>query len=337
MKKNKTSKPKQSRRNPGRGPRKTLAVSMPAAVGYKPRPSQYEMRNIGPGHVRVSGHEYLGNLGIGSSAITQNLAGVFDLNPACWTDSRLSLIARAYEKYRFESVTLHYIPAVGTTTAGSIAIGVEPDPTEVLPANANFYARTLNMQFSSMGPVWSAQSTTYRRNVQDHAWYFASLLGETSKRENVQAVAFAVTNAPQTGSGQLLGHFMVEYVVDFIYPELEQLDGGEQFSEAVTVGNNAVAASTPLVSQISGALGADIVESRLVTDIPDLLKEGASLILRAGQSLFWAFDGTNWRAYADLGSALVKNAPLVTTVARAIGFLNGRTFNRRLIAATNQA
>lgn len=206
-------------------------VSTPTAVGAYIPQTGHKITDLGGGKLRVTGKELLGGTS-GAAGTAGAIRGLYELNPACWQHSRLALIARTYEKYRFNTAKLSYMPRAGTNWVGSVALVVETDPNEALPVllAAGAPQQFSNSQFAAMGPVWAPLSVTYRREKDDAKLYYSSPSSTTDVRETSQAKVMLWSDWGDTN----IGYVWLEYEIDFYYPELEVSNviagHGNQFS-----------------------------------------------------------------------------------------------------------
>lgn len=84
----------------------------------------------------------------------QNYLTILEVNPGLATVFPwLSGIAKNFEKYRFNSLSFEYIPAVGTSTAGSAAIAPDYDAADDNTTISK--DRLLAFEDSVRGPLWS--------------------------------------------------------------------------------------------------------------------------------------------------------------------------------------
>jgi len=282
----------------------------------------YSTTSLGQGHVRVVGHEVVGD--VTSAGVGTNLAGVYDSNPACWINSRLSLLARTYERYRYNSCTIEYQTAVATSTGGSVVVAVETDPDEILPSGSGATQRALNSQFAALSPVWQMSRVTYRRNPKDHKWFLASQVGETSRAETTQFLAYSLIGGA-IGAGELAGRIIFRYDIEFIYPELELLPSGAQYArQTATDLISGGAAGSPVIYKppASTLIGGKIGEIRLNVSLPSAYVKAAGdwFDLLAGAAAFIAWNGSDWLMYPTYAAAVVGAEPLKwtgTTVAQS--------------------
>lgn len=293
-------------------------VAQPSANSAMVPTSQFTMTQQG-GVVRIRGHEFLTNA---VKRTLDFLAAVYDMNPATWNGSRLVNIARSYEVYRYNRVTLRYVPTVATSTAGSVGFGFETDPNEPLPATGNFYQRTLTNAYSTLGPVWSGGVTSYNRPREETRWWYCSM-EDAERRQTSQLTAFAVTNSPASE----IGFLVAEYDIEFMYPELENLIQTENFDNTITVSASpALSVLDPITVTFDNSQDLRLVETIFSGSgafVGQLRQGGADFNLTPGQTLFWAFvDGVAWRAFRTLEGARIGANPILTRVPQAVGWLN---------------
>lgn len=297
-------------------------VSVPAASGTILRPSAYQMQSVGPSRLRVRGHEMLGSV-VGSAV--DKLIGVYDSNPACWTSSRLSLIARGYERYRYHSARIIYVPSVGSNQSGMLGFAVETDPDEKLPADAAAMQRLLNMQHSCVTPVWQSAAITFKRDSQDLDWYKASILGESTRSAVSQFLVACVSDI--SASGVTFGRLVIEYDLEFMYPELEYSDGGWQYvgpsgAPHLYIGAGAAGADATVVDTgNSGLLGGPrVIEWCPASSLSGLVTLNSdTYTIAAGARLFLSYVGGVFKIFATFEGAKAGVTALKLVSASAAG------------------
>lgn len=151
-----------------------------------PSPSQSTKLS---GQVTMSHREYLGQITIGSGSAT-TAQGSFYLSPQSFP--WLSKISVAFEKYRWLSFVVEYIPDVGTTTDGSVALGVDwgtsdakvgvsllGDPIVVSASYTR--AKVVAMTPSLVTPNWKSAKLRLPANMlQSRLWYDSPTSAPTS-------------------------------------------------------------------------------------------------------------------------------------------------------------
>lgn len=272
------------------------------------------MNTISDGVVRFKGHELLGS--VGTSAFS-TLAAIFDLNPACWKNSRLARIAATYEKYRYDSFIIRYHPTVSTTAANGLATYVELEIDENAQTNV---IGALNHQYSAMGPAWATHEVHYRRPAQDPKAYLLTDRSVSNRNDMSQGKIISVATAD---GPQAFGYLSIEYDVVFMYPELESGYPGEQYqqtSAAIPIlgpGSNIIAAPN---WASAGVKVAEIVLEEVLTGCVN--SAGSTFDFAVGALLYTAWDGVAWLLYENIEQALATVNPL-----RTIAGLPGTTLN----------
>ncbi|APG75960.1 hypothetical protein [Wenzhou sobemo-like virus 1] len=306
--------------------RKAPTISLvrePSSFGFQMGRSSYSMRTVSPNHVRVTGHEILGVVSSFTGAAGE-IAYVFDANPACWTTSRLSLVARAWEKYRYNTARLHFVPAVGTNSAGSIVCAVETDADEKIPGgDVNAITRAMNGSFSVLTPVWQYACSEYKRDPDDKTWYVATAYGSGSRAESTQFISYGVTDTSLTGA---FGRVVIDYDIEFLYPELEFVDGGSQYTRSVLSFNSA-AINTPVLASMT-VPNAQIIEIRnLGTTILQSTYQRINdyFDFAPGSVAYLALQGAYWVLCRTLdaaksGNGLTWTSAVASTIPISVGY-----------------
>lgn len=296
-------------------------VSAPIASSSIIGPSSFSMKSLSDGVVRFQGHEILGQV-VGPSQ--GPISAVFDLNPACWTNSRLSRIASTYEKYRYDKFTIRYHPYVATTATGVLATYIE---LEIEENAATTVTAAMNHQYAAMGPVWAGHELTYRRPPQDPTTYILTDKGVGNRNDMSQGKVVVVAQAPSA----LYGYLTVEYDVVFMYPELETGYPGEQFELS--------SASIPVLAANSNILappawtsaGVKVAEAVLVNNLVGTQNAAGNVYdFLAGSVLYTAWDGVAWLLYENVESALALVNPLRTIAGFGAGYFL-QYYVRRLV------
>jgi len=297
-------------------------VMAPAANGCVLSPSKFSMQTVSEGVVRFRGHELLGALG---TVAFSTIAGVFDLNPACWRNSRLSRIAATYEKYRYDSFTIRYHPTVPTTAPNAIATYVELEVEEDVATNVT---AALNHQYAAMGPAWASHEVHYRRPPQDPKAYYLTdrVVGNRSDMSQGKIVCLSNADGPQA-----FGYVSIEYDVVFMNPELEPGYPGEQYVQSSAIIPPLAAGSNIITNPSWSHVGARVAEVVLEELLPGCFTAaGATVDFAIGSVLYTAWDGVAWLLYQNLEQALALVNPVRTTAGLAGTTLN--YFVRKLTA-----
>lgn len=325
-----TMPPKAKNKQKSRKPTKKRAARprsinvAPVAIGTSFGNSGYTISGGGPTGVTVRGKEVLGPVTAFATG-SGRPGAVFDSNPACWTNSRLSLIAKTYEKYCFTRATIRFISSAASTVGGTVAVYVETDPAEKLSLSLPVIS---NMQYSRIGPTWQNLSVPFKTDKDDKSVYFCSVAGSTERRENTQFLVAASTygvTVPAPAPNIDVGWLEIEYEVKFMYQELEMGSGGVQFIPEDYQVNTATAGGTVSLSFTNMPVGTKVAEMRIVEPVGATADErtvhfgtGTSntMELVPGIAIYVAWTGGVWAAYATLAAARVLGAALQWKNAR---------------------
>ncbi len=291
------SKSRKRSTKPTNGPIRNR-VSLPAASSSTLQPSAFTASTIGDGIIRFRGHELLGQVDFTLGSGDNRIAGVFDLNPACWVNSRLARVASTYEKYRYDFFRIRYHPVAGTDVSASVACYIELEAEEPI---TNSPVLALNHQHSVLGPIWSTLSVEYRRPAHDATVYFLSNTSTSSREATTQARVAVIGDVTAH-----TGYISIEYDVVFMYPELEANYPGEQYVHANGSSTTPTADAPVLLGTPPASQGVKLVELILTKDLPEPVYSFAAnnaYNFTAGSKLYSAWDGNNWTVFESLASA----------------------------------
>lgn len=319
-------------------------------VAKKPAPKQskvvttsgYSIAQETTQTVRVRGSEILGvvsNDTFSDGAI--RLQGVWDLNPACWNSSRLCLLAKAYEKYRFNSFTVKYVPRVSTNTSGLVAISADFDPDDELPQGEGGLTTAAQHAVFAQGTAFQSFSAHWRRDPADQQWYFASFRPGSTLANTSQGRVYALGGGDHAG---IMGSVLIQYDISLTEPDFELNEAGEQFQFGSINSSAATAANTRVTVNANIDPNGD---SHLIELKPNyvslngvegpasfnMTSTGPTYTLRPGQSVFITRSDGKYYVYADLASAMAKAACLWTINALTSLTIAGRY--RRLIKGSD--
>jgi hypothetical protein len=139
-------------------------------------------------------------------------ASVFTITPIALGGS-LAVAASIFSRYRFTSLRLRYVPKVGSTTGGSLAIGVLDDDGVVTSENLTTYFATVQLRRSTESQIWS-RTTLEWLPVDRSKWYYTENESSTSDSRFVSQLAIVVNSngiAPSLSIGTLVIEYMVVY------------------------------------------------------------------------------------------------------------------------------
>lgn len=178
--------------------------------------------SVRPFQVTMARKEYLAQVSIAAGATT--LQGSIYLSPfgLPW----LKGVSKSFEKYRWNKLVIMYIPDVGTTRDGSVAVGLDLGLTEAKIGNnllgsqqvvkdATYSrAKVMALTPSLVTPLWNGASLTVPSAVlQSRKWYDVPTEATTSAFSDYAPgfLAYFVTGPANT----TVGDVWVEYSITF--------------------------------------------------------------------------------------------------------------------------
>lgn len=202
---------------------KRKAKKQAAQMGVPGAWSAPTMSTSLPASWTMAHREYMGQFKLGSDG---NLAGSFFLSP--YTFPWLAKLSACFEKYQWVSLALEYIPDVGTTMDGSIALGVDWGTTNasvgmcsvlgrVTSQTASAYDRSqvLALTPSQVSPFWKpARMTLPVAQLQSRRWYTIPTEAVSSSVDDFGPGFLAyVASASAAKGGVVVGDVWVSYKV----------------------------------------------------------------------------------------------------------------------------
>jgi hypothetical protein len=135
-------------------------------------------------------------------------------------DPRLYQICKCFQFYAFRSLTLTYVPTVGTDRQNNVALGISQDPEEYLQIPTPTQQQILEFNTSTTTPAW--QTTTLEYKHPGTKTWFTNYGGAESgpAAQFFQAQIAAAFNAPTVvGGNRTTGTIFVTYVIDLYEPQ----------------------------------------------------------------------------------------------------------------------
>jgi len=237
--------------------------------------------------------------------IGQTVANL-DIAPLYLEGTRLQQEARAYEKYRFNSLKFHFVTAQGSSVSGEYGMMFDHDVMDPTPpATEPGIRRFLSSNDHCKDKIWSDRSFTVTLKGDKMAPLFnnESLGGDPRLVYQGQLYFFFIV-PPQAGSGtnQIvlnsgIGSIEIEYDCTFYVPQLDDLDE----CLCSNSGNNTTASTIAVVQSpntaVSGSTGTSVITSlmtqlaggtaQVATTVPTKLQPSfTSGPVNGAQSLF---------------------------------------------------
>lgn len=189
----------------------------------------------------------------------------------------LAAIAGRYEKYRFKKLRVLYRPACPTTTPGRVILAVDHDAADAGPETKQ---QMLSYFGAQVGAPWEEVALDLLKGVKDEPRFtrYKDLVSNLDVKTYDLGVCYLAAEG-QTGTA-ILGDILLDYEVELLIPQLEDLGGECGYKYIVNAG---VTATTPI--------GTDNAGTRVGTTDLEILSDG-SLFTKAGFegliSIYWS-------------------------------------------------
>jgi len=143
---------------------------------------------------------------------TANLVAI-NLAPDTLGD-RPAAFGGLFARYRFTSVTVHYVPIVPVTTTGAIAFGLADDVDDSeLSTSATTYAGITALRRSFETQVYSKGHVMWRP-IDSNRWYYSSADSANPEPRFTKQLALFVTGLSLPAS-TTLGTIIIRYNIQF--------------------------------------------------------------------------------------------------------------------------
>jgi hypothetical protein len=236
-----TPRPKRSQKtnknNNNLGPQNMRITQGPSLLSTSlgPMPLRYGQAKPIPSEgmgLRVSGREYLSGAGYSPAqvgAFMTDVSNVFTyrfwmVGPANYGNLdapwRLTAMSRLFDKYRFRSLKITYVPISGTSREGVISLGYCSDPSASLRGFNNILECEPSI-ISNLYTPFSLNLPTNNSRNNDDLYYVKPLLNTGSLsdvRESKQGIFMSTITGPSGDDPVETGYFVLDYVCDFYAP-----------------------------------------------------------------------------------------------------------------------
>lgn len=128
-----------------------------------------------------------------------------DFNPGSSGCARLDTFAKAFDRYRINSVIVRYLPSVGLTSDGAITFGIDWDWK-----GSNTSSWVLNLYPKTRTPVWKQASLVVPRTIMPSQWLRTSLPADTAQLGTSFAVGILIPGVIKS-----FGEIWLDYDVTF--------------------------------------------------------------------------------------------------------------------------
>jgi len=125
---------------------------------------------------------------------------------------RVSTAASIFTRFRVLSATVEYVPSVGSTSGGSLALAILDDVgTSAEESGITSYATAIQLRRSVSMTTWRNQTLFYRP-VDRNKWYYVTTDSGDSRFEiPFTLVCFGMSLADST----IYGTFVIRYSIEF--------------------------------------------------------------------------------------------------------------------------
>lgn len=237
--------------------------------------------------IRVRRREYLGDIISGNNNFQMLIQG--DLVPTSTTlFNWLPQLAPLYDEYRFHSLTVDFVTALGTNVPGRVMIYFDPDADDNVP---NSKAALLGMP-SVSGPVYQILSFNLDEKLLNRGSPEFKYVGApiSTSFKSTGALGIAVDNC---GSSVLtLGEIWMEYDISFRVPGTPSLTPGTGPSPVNLTGTeqvifNSMTVANPFPPSFVATGDGSIVNTNSTT------ANNTNVAIKAGRwDVFWEIAGT---------------------------------------------
>jgi len=213
--KNKTQQqPKKKVNQTNKGPSSTLGQVIRAPVnigtsmtGHKP------ISKATTNGVMLTGRDYGCPVSASNSTYFQ-LGAAIPLNPSYFNGGVLGNVARAYNKFNFRKLVVHFVTRTPTSSNSEILLTQIDDIQTVNPdgAASSFLPRTMSRHGSVLGPLWANHSITV--DVNKRQWCTVDCMQDADINDNTYGEVQAYVSGLITKS-DVVGYLVVDYTIEF--------------------------------------------------------------------------------------------------------------------------
>lgn len=196
----------------------TVTMSVPAAVSQVRRNTKPKFSRSKNGRdVLVSHREYIGR--VNGATIFANAS--YPINPGLpQTFPWLSSMAPLYESYKFESLRFEYVPACSSSTAGTIGMGVDYNPSDPLVQDE---VQLLNWEQAVSGSSWTPNKcVALREEISKRSTYYVRTGGLAAGQD---INLYDTGNLQICSLGQVdtssVGQLFIDYRVRLMTPQMD--------------------------------------------------------------------------------------------------------------------
>lgn len=221
-------------------------VSAPAASSQVVRNTAPSVRSAANGNVTISHREFVTSVGPAAQDVNTFRCRRLELNPALeGTFAWLSGMARLYESYRFLNLQFEFVPSCGTTTDGSVSIGIDYDAFDDPPTDK---VRFMQNAGSVRGVPWSGltlRAQVAALNKLPQRYTRQNTLADNLDIKTYDVGSLLIATDGAAAAPKTWGDLFVSYTITLLTPQapIWIMDPAE--STAKVVGGGTFGVATP--------------------------------------------------------------------------------------------
>lgn len=201
-----------------------------------------------------------------SNVPSWQLGAAIPLNPAYFNGGVMGNLARAYAKFNFRKLVVHFVTRTPTSSNSEILLTQVDDIQVINPDgyNSNFLARAMSRHGSVLGPLWANHSMTL--DVNKRQWCFVDCMQDADINDNTYGEIQAYVSGLITKS-DFVGYLILDYTIEFADSVFQPRSAlipyacgpgsylGMYYSTAPVAGNAALfAQDTPITAASPGSI-----------------------------------------------------------------------------------
>lgn len=139
------------------------------------------------------------------------VTGTYTIDPTV-IGNRVSAVAGIFTRWRIRRLRVKYVPQVGSTTAGAMAMGFLDDVgTSAEGTGVANYSETINLRQSNSSAIWQVSTINYRPQDPDK-WYYTTGDGSDPRFEIPCCI---VSYGSGLSNSTTYGNFVIQYILEF--------------------------------------------------------------------------------------------------------------------------